>query len=232
MLVHERVRDDRGRIVLRQKHQTLAQLLDAGLVTPEQRQDLLVVVGVRDPYDLVLTEYARNREAGAIPAHQRLLRRLGLLGGEYSAADFERFVRRRYAPGRLLRLLGRRPFVPVDWTAGTDHVIRFERMQADLDEALRRVGVTEQLVDPAPQPDRVAAGCPLLRAVYARGAGDRRTRLPARARAVRVRLRRGRDRRPVIYSAAKRYGRLTTWVTPTFSCERRERDGTGKEAPG
>ena len=152
MLVHERVRDDRGRIVLRQKHQTLAQLLDAGLVTPEQRQDLLVVVGVRDPYDLVLTEYARNREAGAIPAHQRLLRRLGLLGGGYSAADFERFVRRRYAPGRLLRLLGRRPFVPVDWTAGTDHVIRFERMQADLDEALRRVGVTEQLVIPHRNP--------------------------------------------------------------------------------
>ena len=65
MLVEERVRDERGRIVLRQKHQTLAQLIEAGLVTPEQRRDLLVVVGVRNPFDLVLTEYARNREAGA-----------------------------------------------------------------------------------------------------------------------------------------------------------------------
>jgi hypothetical protein len=143
MLVPARVRDDRGRIVLRQKHQTLAELIEAGLVTLEQRAGLLVVVGVRDPFDLVFTEYARNREAGAIPAPERLLRRVGLLGPEYSPADFERFVRRRYAPGRLLRLLGRRPFVPVDWTEGTDHVIRFERMQADLDEALRRVGVTE-----------------------------------------------------------------------------------------
>ena len=76
MLVEERVRDARGRIVLRQKHQTLAQLIEAGLVTPEQRADLLVVVGVRNPFDLVLTEYARNREAGSISAPQRLLRRL------------------------------------------------------------------------------------------------------------------------------------------------------------
>jgi hypothetical protein len=143
MLVEARVRDDRGRIVLRQKHQTLAQLMEAGLVTCEQRRDLLVVVGVRNPWDLVLTEYARNREGGAVSAPQRLLRRLPTMGGDFSPADFERFVRRRYAPGRLLRLVGRRPFVPVDWTAGADHVIRFEHMQADLDAALRRVGITE-----------------------------------------------------------------------------------------
>jgi hypothetical protein len=142
MLVEERVRDTRGRIVLRQKHQTLAQLIEAGLVTPEQRRGLLVVVGIRDPWDLVLTEYARNREAGAISAPQRLLRRLPGRGGDFSPADFERFVRRRYEPGLLFRLAGRRPFVPVDWTAGADHLIRFERMQADLDEALGRVGVT------------------------------------------------------------------------------------------
>jgi hypothetical protein len=152
MLLREQVRDARGRVVLRQKHQTLRELLDAGLITPEQRSGLLVVVGVRDPYDLVLTEYARNREAGTVPAPERILRRIGLLGTEYSAADFERFVRRRYTPGPFVRLLGRRAFVPVDWTAGADHVIRFERMQADLDEALRRVGVTEPLPIPHRNP--------------------------------------------------------------------------------
>jgi hypothetical protein len=67
MLVEERVRDARGRVLLRQKHQTLQQLLEAGLITPEQRRDLLVVVGARNPYDLVVTEYARNREAGRSP---------------------------------------------------------------------------------------------------------------------------------------------------------------------
>ncbi len=148
-LLEERIRDGRGRIVLRQKHQTLAQLIDAGLISHEQRRGLLVVVGVRNPFDLVLTEYARNREAGTISAPQRLLRRAGL-SADFSPADFERFVRRRYAPGRLYRLVGRKPFVPVDWTAGADHIIRFEAMQEGLDGALRAVGVTE----PHPLPHR------------------------------------------------------------------------------
>jgi hypothetical protein len=142
-LLEERVRDRRGRIVLRQKHQTLAQLIEAGLITPEERRRLLVVVGVRNPFDLVLTEYARNREAGAISAAQRLVRRLPGRGHDFSAADFERFVVRRYTPNAIYRLIGRKPFVPLDWTAGADHIIRFEDMQAGLDEALRKVGVTE-----------------------------------------------------------------------------------------
>jgi hypothetical protein len=143
MLVEGRVRDARGHIVLRQKHQTLAQLIGAGLVTPEQRANLLVVVGIRNPYDLVLTEYARNREAGSISAPQRLLRRFPGASRDFSPRDFERFVQRRYEPGRLFRLVGRRPFVPTDWTAGADHLIRFEHMQSDLDAALRKVGVSE-----------------------------------------------------------------------------------------
>ena len=53
-------------------------------------------------------------------------------------------MRRRYEPGRLYRLVGRRPNVPVDWTAGADHIIRFEAMQEGLDEALRRVGVAQR----------------------------------------------------------------------------------------
>jgi hypothetical protein len=40
--------------------------------------------------------------------------------------------------------------VPVDWTAGADHIIRFEAMQEGLDEALHKVGVTE----PHPLPHR------------------------------------------------------------------------------
>jgi hypothetical protein len=151
ILVPDRVRDARGRVVLRQKHQSLAQLLDAGLISAEQRRGLLVVVGVRNPYDLVLTEYARNREAGAVSWPHRVVRRLGL-GADFSRADFERFVRRRYAPGLAWRLAGRRPTVPVDWTAGADHVIRFERMQEGLDEALARVGVTRPLSVPHRNP--------------------------------------------------------------------------------
>jgi hypothetical protein len=149
-LLEDRVRDDQGRIVLRQKHQTLPQLLAAGLITPQERAHLLVVVGVRNPYDLVLTEYARNREAGTISAAQRLIRRLPGISDDFSAPDFERFVVRRYTPNALYRALGRRPMVPVDWTQDADHIIRFEAMQDGLDEALRMVGVSE----PHPLPHR------------------------------------------------------------------------------
>jgi hypothetical protein len=143
MLVEARVHDANGRVVLRQKHQTLAQLTEEGLITSEQRQNLVVIVGIRNPFDLVLTEYARNREAGAISAPQRLRRRLTGGRTDFSSADFERFVKRRYSPSAVYRLAGRKAFVPVDWTEGADLVIRFEQMQVGLDEALRRVGVSE-----------------------------------------------------------------------------------------
>jgi len=148
-LLEDRVRDERGRIVLRQKHQSLPQLLEAGLITPAERKELLVVVGVRNPYDLVLTEYARNREAGTISIVQRLTmtRPEAVL---FSPRDFERFVVRRYTPNILYRARGRKPMVPVDWTEGADHIIRFEAMQEGLDEALRKVGVRE----PHPLPHR------------------------------------------------------------------------------
>lgn len=152
MLVEEQVRDEHGTVVLRQKHQTLAELIDAGLITQQQRKGLLVVVGVRNPFDLVITEYARHREAGAISAPQRLMRRLPGVGRDFSPTDVERFVRRRYEPGLLVRMAGRRPFVPVDWTVGADHIIRFEAMQDGLDEALRRVGVTERHLLPHRNP--------------------------------------------------------------------------------
>ncbi len=171
-LLEDRVRDEQGRIVLRQKHQTLAQLIDAGLITAEERRDLLVVVGVRNPYDLVLTEYARNRETGTISAAQRLIRRLPGLSDDFSAPDFERFVVRRYAPNVAYRLLGRKAMVPVDWTAGADHVIRFEAMQAGLDGALRKVGVTE----PHPLPHR--------NRTTSRREHDYRTMYTARARRI------------------------------------------------
>ena len=192
MLVEERVRDARGRIVLRQKHQTLAQLLEAGLVTPEQREDLLVVVGVRNPFDLVVTEYARNREAGAISAPQRLLRRLPGLGADFTPADVERFVRRRYEPG--LPVPDRRPAArsyPVDWTAGADHVIRFEAMQDGPRRGAapgggHRAGTSCRTATP-----RSRARSSDYRALYTRpGACHRGAGLRPRARAARLRLRR------------------------------------------
>ena len=204
MLVEERVRDARGRIVLRQKHQTLAQLMAAGLVTPEQRANLLVVVGIRNPFDLVLTEYARNREAGSISAPQRLLRRLPGASRDFSPRDFERFVQRRYEPGRLFRLVGRRPFVPTDWTAGADHLIRFEQMQ---DGPRRRPAPGRRPGAPppaAPQPHRLAGRPRLPARLHGAGAGHRRPGLRGPHRGARLPLRGRGGGAGVIYSSTAR----------------------------
>lgn len=131
--------EDRGADTLRRKHHTLEWLLDAHLVTPDERRRLVVVAGVRNPFDVVFTEFARTGAQGRSVRLWRLVRRaLGRRADQ--RADFERFVERRYAPGRLLRLIGRRPRVAEDWAAGADHVIRFERLQHDFDAAMRRVG--------------------------------------------------------------------------------------------
>ena len=185
------------------------------------------MVGVRNPFDLVLTEYARNREAGTVSAPQRLLRRLGA-SSDFSPADFERFVVRRYTPGGLYRLRGRVPFVPVDWTAGVDFVIRFEDMQAGLDEALRRVGVPEPHPLPHRNPTRSRRDQD-YRSLYTPRARDVVSRAYERElRQHGYRFAGGEESgsdilfRPTAWPPK-------TWVTPTFCCEPRITT-TGKES--
>lgn len=135
------LRDDAGRVILRRKHQTLPELIAAGVITPDERAQLFVVAGVRNPFDIVFTQYARgftvddgDDDSDAASARPDL-----------SPEGFERFVKRRYATGLLLRLAGRKATVPADYAEGVDFLIRFESMQGDLDEALRRAGVSQRV---------------------------------------------------------------------------------------
>lgn len=62
--------------------------------------------------------------------------------------DFETWLRRRYVARPWHRLMGRTPKTPADFTAGADIIIRFERLQADVDELFRRLGVAERVEIP------------------------------------------------------------------------------------
>lgn len=140
-LLADYLRDDAGRMILRRKHQTLPELIAAGVITPEDRAGLFVVAGVRNPFDIVFTQYARgfsideSDDDGDDKGASK----------DLTAGGFERFVKRRYATGLILRLAGRKATVPADYGEGVDFLIRFESMQRDLDEALRRAGVTERV---------------------------------------------------------------------------------------
>ncbi len=147
-LVHDYARDEAGRIIMRRKHQTLSQLLATSTITAGERPNLFVAAGVRNPFDLVVTEYARGIDLDA-PDDADERKDLDAWLPEPSPVDFERFVRRRYAAGLARRATRRRRRgLPSDYTEGVDFIIRFERMQADLDEALRRVGVLKRVMIP------------------------------------------------------------------------------------
>ncbi|MEO7118124.1 MAG: hypothetical protein ABIZ34_04045 [Candidatus Limnocylindrales bacterium] len=148
-LLTEPVRAPDGKIVVPWRHATLGQLLAAGVVSALDRKEMTVVSGVRNPFDLAVTEYARLRGKQARAAGNAVA---------LAPVDFERFVRRRYSPGLVHRLAGRHGRVPPDFAADADHVIRFERMQEDLDALMRRIGIDGPVEIPQRNVTRARSG--------------------------------------------------------------------------
>lgn len=147
-LPEEHIRDERGAKVLPKKHATLRQLMAGGLITKEERGNLLVVAGVRNPYDVVVTAYARvvaNRDRRLVDDGEG---DADLVDKRRSTPAFETYVRQRFAPNLPDRIRGSKPFQPVDFAAEADRVIRFERLQEDFDDVMRRIGVIEHIEIP------------------------------------------------------------------------------------
>ncbi len=147
-----------GVVRIPRKHTRLPQLLAAGLLTPAARAELVVAAGVRNPFDEEVSHYkqrerefkarrddpeTRRRLAGDRPPRQR---------GE---VDFETWLRRRYVGRPWSRLMGRTPRRPADFTEGADVVIRFERLQADVDALFARLGVPGGVEIPVVNPTGV-----------------------------------------------------------------------------
>ncbi len=144
----QHVHDARGRLIAPRKHATLQQLMDAGLVTVKQRESLIVAAGVRNPFDMVTTEFVRTtgtedprrrRKGTDEPPPVQAARR------GPPPTEFEPWLEWRFGGGSRHRLRGQRYVEPPDFAAGADHVIRFERLQADFDALMARVGVKERV---------------------------------------------------------------------------------------
>lgn len=144
---------DDTRIVAARKHATLRQLMDAGLITAGQRKGLVVAAGVRNPYDMLASEFVRTtgtedprrRKGTIVPRRDRF--RKGA-----RPTEFEAWLRWRFAPGLTGRLQGAHHVKPPDFAEGADQVIRFERLQEDFDALMKVLGVTERVEVPVVNP--------------------------------------------------------------------------------
>lgn len=128
-----------GRRVL-QKHSSLRDFL--AVATPEQRT-YFVFTAVRDPLDDAVSDYFKY-----VTDHRGRYSR-PLPGGRWRlVAMAQRWLFRRVARGEMefSAFFRSTHFLPYDTMASGDRasfdfVMRFERLAADFDEALRRVGI-------------------------------------------------------------------------------------------
>jgi hypothetical protein len=141
--------------LVRRKHTTVPQLLAAGLISRDERKQHFAFSGVRNPFDALVSAYVRNAEHNQPLLqdkdsfiHKRPRKRTHL---DYCADHtFEEWVEHVYAPRTLDRLLGRRTRIrrKFPFQEGVDFVIRYEHLQKDFDEALRRAGVPGRYLIP------------------------------------------------------------------------------------
>jgi hypothetical protein len=152
-----------GTIEVPRKHSRLPQLMEAGLITPEQRARLVVAAGVRNPFDEEVSHF-KQREREFRARRDDAAVRARLVGGkppaELEEIDFETWLRRRYVGRPWSKALGRTPKRPSDFTEGADMIIRFERLQADVDMLMRQLGVPERVEIPVVNPTGVRAKRP------------------------------------------------------------------------
>lgn len=141
---------DDPRIVAVRKHATLRQLMKAGLITSEQRGQLVVAAGVRNPFDMMVSEFARTtgtedprrrKDGGTGVRPERTMR-------GPRPTEFEPWLLWRFSARARDRLRGVRYEMPLDFADGVDHVVRFEHLQEDFTALMEQVGVTEDIEVP------------------------------------------------------------------------------------
>jgi hypothetical protein len=137
---------DGGTLAVRHKHTTLDELERHGLLPPEDRAKLIVFTTIRNPFDSLVSLYVSNAAT-----FRGLQEKPGSWGAKDLKRDnlrycathtFDEWIERSYRPSLRERLRGKRVRRRRNlWLAGVDLVMRFESLQEDFDDVLRRAGV-------------------------------------------------------------------------------------------
>jgi Sulfotransferase family len=142
----EDVLDKNGRICIQQKHSTLFELLENHLLSREDAAKLLKFAAVRNPFDSLVSLYLKQRTkyqpllldpnswVNRAPAYARNMRYA-------STHSFSAWVLKKCRKQLLKRLMGVPPSMFIDYTRGTDVVIRYENLVAELNAVFGKAGL-------------------------------------------------------------------------------------------
>jgi hypothetical protein len=138
--------DSNGRISVQKKHSNLAELIEHKILAPEEAKSLLKIAAVRNPFDTLVSLYFKQRFkyqplladpnswVNRSPTYARNMR----YAREHS---FSRWVLRKCSRQLIKRLIGFPRSMFVDYTKGTDIVMRYESIERDLERVFQKVGV-------------------------------------------------------------------------------------------
>jgi hypothetical protein len=149
--------DDDGGVLVHFGHATSDELIRHGLLRDEELAQLFKFTTVRNPFDWLVTHYTRLRtiygkmledpeayeERHPEIRNPRMVRSIQLS----LRYPFDDWIDHRFQSRRARKRLHRGPKrykkpkgLFVDYVRGADFVMRFERLEEDLNEVLRRVG--------------------------------------------------------------------------------------------
>jgi hypothetical protein len=142
----EDILDGDGRVCAQKKHSTLTELIKYKILAPGEAKSLLKVAAVRNPFDTLVSLYFKQRFkyqplladpdswVNRWPTYAKNMR----YAREHS---FTRWVFRKCSRQLAKRLLGFPPSMFVDYTEGTDVVMRYESIDRDLEGVFKKVGM-------------------------------------------------------------------------------------------
>jgi hypothetical protein len=151
----ENILDRDGFIRVQSKHCTIPQLRAEGLLPADYASRYTTLTTVRNPFDSLVSLYVKKRDKYekdvADPTSWVHSVRGYVEDIEFCRTHtFSEWAMKRYAVGRLDRLLGKgRRSLYGRYTAGVETVMRFERLQQDFEAVMRRLGIEDGVTIPA-----------------------------------------------------------------------------------
>jgi hypothetical protein len=162
-----------GSLIVGKKHCTPSQIIEHGILSDAEMDSLFKVTCVRNPFDSLVSLYTKRRDFPTdrlnnpsfwmhrAPEALREVERC-------RSHTFAQWIRRKYMVRSLLAALGvRRRGMFDQFTQGVDFVMRFDNLQEDFDEALRRVGAPKKIT--IPRVNQTLGRDPKYRSYYSTG---------------------------------------------------------------